>query len=131
MNLVAPAACAVRTPTLPLVYSYNACKTQYSLICAWLILIGSHCSSLSVDMRQVSREKYKQNNIGIPSFPGIGDVWFSLRGTKYQNNSIVILEDIGKDGDALLCITNLTACCQSNDTAWWPCLRELVLPQWN
>ena len=41
--------------------------------------------------------------------PGAGDVWFSLRGTTYQNNSCVTLEDIGEGDDALLCITNLTA----------------------
>ena len=35
-----------------------------------------------------------------------------LRGTPYQNNSIVTLEDIGEGGDALLCLTNLTACCR-------------------
>ena len=42
------------------------------------------------------------------SFPGAGDVWFSLRNTTYQNNSIVILENIGEGDDALLCITNRT-----------------------
>ena len=41
----------------------------------------------------------------------VDDVWFSLHGTTYQNNSIVTLEDIGEDRDALLCMTNLTACC--------------------
>ena len=46
------------------------------------------------------------------SFPGAGDVWFSLNGTRYQNNSIVILEDIGEGDDALLCVTNQTACYQ-------------------
>ena len=45
-----------------------------------------------------------------------GDVWVTLRGTTYCNNSIVILEDIGEGGDALLCITKLTACCRSSDT---------------
>ena len=45
---------------------------------------------------------------------GAGDVWFSLKGTVYQNNSNVILEDIGEGGDALLCITNQTACCQTS-----------------
>ena len=40
--------------------------------------------------------------------PDAGDVWFSLRGTTYQNNSIVFLEDIGEDDDALLCVTNRT-----------------------
>ena len=49
----------------------------------------------------------------MSSFPGAGtDVWFSLRGTPYCNNSIVILEDIGEGCDALLCITNQTACCR-------------------
>ena len=41
-----------------------------------------------------------------------GGVWFSLRGTVYQNNSIVTLEDIGEGRDALLCMTDLTACCR-------------------
>ena len=35
-----------------------------------------------------------------------------LRGTPYKNNSIVTLEDTGEGDDALLCITNLTACCR-------------------
>ena len=39
-------------------------------------------------------------------------VRFSLRGTTYQNNSLVTLEDIGQGDDALCCITNLTACCR-------------------
>ena len=45
-------------------------------------------------------------------FLGAGVVQFSLRNTTYQNNSIVTLEDIGEDDDALLCITNLTTCCR-------------------
>ena len=55
---------------------------------------------------------YFQDNNCVPSFPGAGDVWFSLRGTTYQNNSIVALEDIGDGDDALLCITSLVTCCQ-------------------
>ena len=40
-----------------------------------------------------------------------------LRGRPYQNNSNVMLEDIGEGhDDALLCITNLPACCRSDDT---------------
>ena len=42
------------------------------------------------------------------SFSGAGDVWFSLSGTTYQNNSIVMMENIGEDDDALLCVTNRT-----------------------
>ena len=45
----------------------------------------------------------------------------------FQNNSIVTLENIGKDGDALFCMTNLTACCRRPYTGeagsvfgnWW------------
>ena len=43
---------------------------------------------------------------------GADDVLFSLRGIPYRNNSIVTLEDIGEHDDALLCVTNLTACCR-------------------
>ena len=47
-------------------------------------------------------------------FPGAGgSVSFWFRDTTYQNNSLVTLEDIGIGGDdALLCVTDLTACCQ-------------------
>ena len=41
-------------------------------------------------------------------FLSAGDVKFSLRGTTYQNNSLVSLEDIGEGNDALHCKTNLT-----------------------
>ena len=43
------------------------------------------------------------------SFTGIR---FILNGTTYQNNSIVTLDDIGEGDDALLCVTDLTACCR-------------------
>ena len=39
-------------------------------------------------------------------------VRFVLNGTTYQNNSLVTLEDIGEGDGALLCVTDLTACCQ-------------------
>ena len=48
----------------------------------------------------------------IFNFTGAGDVRFSLNGTTYQNNSCVALEDIGKGNNALLCVTNQTACCR-------------------
>ena len=35
-----------------------------------------------------------------------------LRGVPYKNNSIVTLENIGEGDNALLCITNYTACCR-------------------
>ena len=53
----------------------------------------------------------------ISSFSGAGEVWFSLESTTYQNNNIVTLEEIGEgDDNALLCMTNLTTCCQSSGT---------------
>ena len=51
-------------------------------------------------------------DIGISSFPGAGGVRFSLRGTTYQNNSLVTLDEIGEWDNALLCVTDLTACCK-------------------
>ena len=48
-------------------------------------------------------------------FSGTGEgVRFSLRGTTYQNNSLVTLEEIGEGDGALLCVTDLTACCRPN-----------------
>ena len=41
-----------------------------------------------------------------------GNVSFSLRGITYQNNSLVTLGDIGEGNDALLCLTEQTACCR-------------------
>ena len=41
-------------------------------------------------------------------FLSAGDVKLSLRGTRYQNNSIVTLTDIGEGNDALNCKNNLT-----------------------
>ena len=52
---------------------------------------------------------------GVFSFQGEGGVWFSLRNTTYQNNSIVNLEDIGGGDNALFCMTNLTACCHGDN----------------
>jgi len=46
-----------------------------------------------------------------------GDVWFSLNGATYQNNSLVTLEDIGENDTALLCMTHLTTCCRRSDSS--------------
>ena len=48
----------------------------------------------------------------ISFFPGTSDVGFLLNDIAYQNNSLVTLEDIGEAENALLCITDLTACCR-------------------
>ena len=52
-------------------------------------------------------------------FPRAGDIWFSLNGTTYHNNSIVALEDIGERDDDLDCISNQTICNQTCKTNWF------------
>ena len=52
------------------------------------------------------------HGIDISFFSGASNVTFSFRNTMYQNNSRVTLEDIGVGDDALLCLTELTACCR-------------------
>ena len=55
---------------------------------------------------------------GISSFPCAGvsflptSISFWLRGTTYQNNSLVTLEHIGEGDHAMLCVTDLAACCR-------------------
>ena len=61
--------------------------------------------------------------------PCAGDVWFSLRGTTYLNNSCVPLEDIGEGNDALLCMTNFAACCRPPYTGeYWSALGNWFFP---
>ena len=64
----------------------------------------------------------------LSNFPGAGDVRFSLRNTTYQNNSLVTLEDIGDGVDALLCETNLNACCISPYIGNWFALGNWFFP---
>ena len=68
----------------------------------------------------------------IHTSPNAGDVWLSLNGTTYQNNSLVTLEDIGEDDDALYCMSNLTACSKpTNNTSGlgnWFFPMELEFP---
>ena len=53
-------------------------------------------------------------------------VRFSLNGATYHNNSLVTLEDIGEGVDALFCMTNLTACCQTHYTGE----KGMVIGNW-
>ena len=57
---------------------------------------------------------YKHYDIDISSHAAA-----VLRGTPYQNNSIVTLEDIGEGDDALLCITFQIACCRLGLGNWY------------
>ena len=47
---------------------------------------------------------------------GIG---FFLNGQLYSNNSIVILEEIGEEKKALLCLTNNISCCNVSQGDWY------------
>ena len=60
---------------------------------------------------------HENKDISVLSYPGAGDVWFSLNGTTYQNNSLVTLKGIGDT--ALLCETNVTTCCKRSSTGNW------------
>ena len=81
-------------------------------------LTGNHCSPFVWLQFQVWSKfpANKHNNTDISSFPGTGDAWFSLKGTTYQNNSIVILDDFGEGDGALLCVTD---CCNSQGLGNW------------
>ena len=60
---------------------------------------------------------------------GACDVWLSLNGTTYPNNSCVALEDIGESNDALVCATNLTGCCRHPYTGgYWPYVGNWFFP---
>ena len=85
------------------VFNFQAMCWQISRYCACTKCRGS--KPLTLDMELMSFQ-YVKHHLST------GDVWFSLRNTTYQNNSIVILENIGEGDGALLCITNQTACCR-------------------
>ena len=48
-----------------------------------------------------------------------GHVKFSLRCLAHQNNSLVTLEDIGDSDNALLCMTDRSACCRHPAIGNW------------
>ena len=51
---------------------------------------------------------HKHYDIVSFSFPGAADVWFSLNGKTYQNNSCVALEDRALVKEMILCSAQLT-----------------------
>ena len=61
-------------------------------------------------------------------FSGAGGVWFSLNGTTYQNNSVVALEGIGEGDDALICVTDNTACCGRAQSPGYNILGDWYYP---
>ena len=69
-------------------------------------------SRQSPDMQLVLVQNIKPSV--VVSLLSCEGVRFVLNGTTYQNNSIVALENIGEGYEALLCMTDLTACCRSS-----------------
>ena len=89
---------------------YSRCLLAFfpHSICSQHILI-LYCFPLSALMLLQIWNKFSTQRcyvVCISSFPGGSDVWFSLNGTTYQNNSIVTLEEIGEGGNTLFCITD-------------------------
>ena len=56
---------------------------------------------------------------------------FSLKNITYQNNSIVMIEDIGEHDDALLCMTDLNKTNSSNAFGNWFFPNGTVIPSDN
>ena len=63
--------------------------------------------SHSLNKSTIIHECLLNYDIGISFYPAA-----VLRGIPYQNNSIVILENIGEGDDVLFCITFQTTCCR-------------------
>ena len=90
----------------------NNNKLLHVLVTKWntkwpTLVLYSVCSSQSDPQKKILWQWY----LFLP--PGVR---FSLRGTTFQNNSLVTLEDIGEWDDALLCMTDLADCCRGSDT---------------
>ena len=51
-----------------------------------------------------------------------------MKGTPYLNNSVVSLTAIGADNNALICLTNFTACCRNSETGRTGSLDHWRLP---
>ena len=51
-----------------------------------------------------------------------------MRDTPYLNNSVVALTALGADNNALICLTNFTACCSNRETGGTGSLGDWRLP---
>ena len=68
--------------------------------------------------------------VGIPTEPSITSVYFELNGKVYPNNSVIPLLEVGEDNSALLCKTDLTACCETppNRLGEFYCPNDVIVP---
>ena len=55
-------------------------------------------------------------------------VYLSLREIEYTNNSIISINEIGKNENALKCITDKDNCCRSNRLGEWYYPNDLLVP---
>ena len=107
--------------------SSSYCKAQRQLL--YVLSIEPHlwnklnmlsCSSMGFSCGFQTSSRYGilvQNikpSVIVASLLPCEGVRFVLNGTTYQNNSNVTLENIGDGDGALLCLTDLTVCCQSS-----------------
>ena len=81
-------------------------------------------------MSAVADQTFRNNCSMTMVYLFLSGVRFTLRGRTYQNNSLVTLEDNGEgDAAALLCVTDLTACCRGGDTPLgMPALGDWFFP---
>ena len=101
--------------------------------------MGHHCAGIFTNTctvvtiawlytcNSIVNQTFEDNNsVTVVSLPS-GTVTFWSRGTTYQNNSIINLENIGDGENSLLCLTNLTACCRQPYTN---ATRMVALGNW-
>ena len=95
------------------------------LICVYM---GVELFGLEIPFTSVYVDALYMKEINVThtliTFSNVDDIWFSLNGRTYKNNSLVTLDDIGENDTALLCMTNLSDCCQSPYAGsvmsdWW------------
>ena len=80
----------------------------------YLVLLWSFSCGFQTSSRYGILIQNIKPSVIVASLLPCEGVRFVLNGTTYQNNSIVTLENIGEGYEALLCLTDLTACCQSS-----------------
>ena len=85
-------------------------KLENDQVCGTLFFYGIVYIGFQIGFKYLT--DFNQVDSGILFLPGAG-VRFWLKGTTYQNNSLVSLDDIGENDNALLCLTDLTVCCRT------------------
>ena len=85
-----------------------------------MLYVYSHGFSDKLQIRTIHKHQILYCIYLLPFlFSGSEIINFSLRGTRYQNNSVVILEDIGEGYNALLCGISTLFCCRSYTRNWF------------